>query len=271
MEINNLMFENYKVIAVTPAGRKKYLEILLPYILENRGIIDEYHLWVNTNNQSDIQYMEELSNQFTNFIKLVKLNVEASGNSTIRYFFRNCIEKNTIYIRIDDDICFIKDDAIVELLNFRIKHPEYFIIYANILNNSICNYINQRNGNIGFSQGTLTYNVFCDKGWKSGEFASFVHSQFLEDYQQHILDKYKYNCWILDEFERVSVNFITWLGQDFAEFNGIVDGETECPYYSTSHYIRVSTILVCNDSDLQLCKLLSRNFKKCFSSRFGSR
>jgi predicted O-linked N-acetylglucosamine transferase (SPINDLY family)/GT2 family glycosyltransferase len=221
------MFKNYRIIVVTPAGRKRYLEILLPYILRSREIIDEYHLWINTTNKSDINYMNDLAKKFPDFIKLISLNIEPSGNSTIRFFFQNCIDKDTIYIRIDDDICFLEKNAIKELLNFRIFNQNYFIIYANIINNSICSYVNQRKGSIGFSQGNTTYDVFCNTGWKSGEFASFIHSKFIEDNSKELLNKYQYSYWILSGFERVSVNFITWFGKDFAEFNGIIDGEDE--------------------------------------------
>ncbi len=217
------MFQNYKIVAVTPAGRQKYLEILVPYILKNRNIIDEYHLWVNTNNASDINYMQNLANVFPEFIKLFFLDIQPSGNETIRFFFQNCIERNTIYIRIDDDICFIERNAIDLLLKFRIENPSYFLVYANIINNSICSYISQKQGNLDFSKGNLTYNVFCERGWKSGEIASLIHSKFIKDYRNNLLNSYKYERWVLSDFERVSVNFITWFGKDFYEFNGIIE------------------------------------------------
>ena len=43
-----------KVISVTPAGRKIYLEILVPYLLKNRAYIAEHHFWLNTENREDI-------------------------------------------------------------------------------------------------------------------------------------------------------------------------------------------------------------------------
>ncbi|MEC4815135.1 MAG: glycosyltransferase, partial [Scytonema sp. PMC 1069.18] len=82
-------------------------------------------------------------------------------------------------------------------------------------------------GNLGFTQGKLTYNIFCEFGWKSGNFASFVHTKFIHDYYHDLLKKYKYERWILFNFERVSVNFITWFGREFAKFNGIVEGLDE--------------------------------------------
>ncbi|MBA3922196.1 MAG: hypothetical protein H0X31_11035, partial [Nostocaceae cyanobacterium] len=84
------MFENYKVVAVTPSGRQRYLEILIPYILKDKGIIDEYHLWVNTSDASDISYIESLQNKFPSFIKLVWSSLIPNGSATVYQFYQYC-------------------------------------------------------------------------------------------------------------------------------------------------------------------------------------
>ena len=53
------MLDTTRIVVVTPAGRKRYLEILFRYILKLRPIMDEYRLWVNTENNEDIEYMNE--------------------------------------------------------------------------------------------------------------------------------------------------------------------------------------------------------------------
>ena len=52
--------KTYKVVVCTPAGRKRYMEILFYYILKQKHIIDEYRIWVNTKNQDDINWFEKL-------------------------------------------------------------------------------------------------------------------------------------------------------------------------------------------------------------------
>ena len=64
------MINHKKVVVVTPAGRKRYLEILVHYILKEKNIIDKYVLWGNTRNQEDIEYMKYLTNKYKDFIYL---------------------------------------------------------------------------------------------------------------------------------------------------------------------------------------------------------
>jgi hypothetical protein len=52
---SNVLFNGKKVVVVTPAGRKQYLEILFKYILNLKSVITEYRLWVNTTNNDDIE------------------------------------------------------------------------------------------------------------------------------------------------------------------------------------------------------------------------
>ncbi len=214
------MFENYKIIATTPAGRQRYLEILLPYILKDRGIIDEYHLWVNTSNASDIKYIKSFQERFPDFIKLVWSPLTPNGSASVYPFYQYCIESNTIYIKIDDDICFIEDGAFERLLRFRVAHPEYFLVYPNIINNVICSHINQRLGNFSITTGICNYDPFCEQGWKSGIVAATIHSAFIEKLKEGSLNDYKYKQWILHQFERTSINFVAWFGEEFAKFNG---------------------------------------------------
>lgn len=221
------MFKNFKIVVITPAGRKRYLEILFPYIYRDKGLIDEYHLWVNTSTISDIKYIESLYKHFPNFVKLIYGNIEPNGSLSVYQFYDYCTENKTIYIKIDDDICFIEEGAIEELVKFRVANPQYFLVYANIVNNVLCSHLHQRMGMLTLSQGECTYDPFCDLGWKSEKIASYIHSNFLNNLKDCKLDNYKYKQWILHEFERTSINFISWFGKDFAEFDGKVCSDND--------------------------------------------
>ena len=47
------MYQNYKVVVNTAAGRRRYMQYLVPPIL-NADIVDRYDIWVNTRNMVDI-------------------------------------------------------------------------------------------------------------------------------------------------------------------------------------------------------------------------
>jgi hypothetical protein len=222
------MYQGKKIVVVTPAGRKAYLEILFKYILSLKSVVDEYRLWVNTTNKDDINYMIEFQSKNSEYVTLEYLphDINADSIKTIRHFFRNCCEPNTIYVRFDDDIvCMQGVDDFLNFLNFRISHPEYFLVYANIINNSIISHIHQRNGNLDLTCGIAGYACMDNIGWNNSNFAKNIHMQVIKNNCD--LSLYKMDNWILYHYERVSINCVSWFGEEFAQFHGTVHGDEE--------------------------------------------
>jgi glycosyltransferase involved in cell wall biosynthesis len=219
------MFGNYKVIAATPAGRRKYLELLLPYILRDRGLIDEYHLWVNTFNESDVTYIKHLESCFPDFIRLIWSNIPPNENATVDHFYSNCVSTKTLYIKIDDRICFIESGALHNLLTFRTQHPEYFLVSANIVNHAICSYIHRKLGIIGDGAGELNYDPLAEVGWQSSRIAARIHQEFIGHWENSSLRRYRYYQWVLNEFEPIAINFVCWFGEEFAKFVGHIENQ----------------------------------------------
>lgn len=221
-----------KKIIVTPAGRKRYLEILIEYLKKQKNDFDEYHLWVNTTNEEDINYMLKLESEIE-WVKTVKINEPINGNLSICKFFKEYTDSDTAYLRLDDDIVYIENDAIKEIFNFRINNPEYFLVYGNIINNSVITHIHQRIGAIPTQPfGLNQYACWQEHGtpamgWVDGNFASFVHENFITDLNNNDTNKYKFKKWILSEYQRVSINVISWLGSEFSNFNGEVGSDEE--------------------------------------------
>lgn len=221
------MYESYKIICTTPAGRRRYMKILAPYILKGikSGTIDEWHIWVNTKNVDDIFFLERLHQEFDR-IKLVpqpKKNI--NGNLSINDFFEYCIANDTIYIRFDDDIVWIENDFFEKFLDFRIKHKEYFLVFPLIINNAICTHILQQNG-------LLILNCYIkalasdDIGWKNPKFAKKLHGWFIELVKKKEVEKLHFG-YVPISLNRFSINCMAWFGKDFKIFNGIITGDDE--------------------------------------------
>lgn len=220
------MYRDYRIVVVTPSGRKRYLEILIPYVMRLAPIVDEYVMWVNTVNQDDIKYMQDMAASKPEFIKLLYTNVPIQGNSAICSFFKHHIDEKTIYIRFDDDIVYIDGiEQFKNFLDFRIDNPDYFIIYANILNNAMISHLHQRFGNIEFTNNTkVSYECLCPNGWNNPDFAVKLHENILTNG----IDKFRFNGkWVLYYNERVSINVICWFGSTFAKFSGEVGKDEE--------------------------------------------
>ena len=79
------MLDTTRIVVVTPAGRRRYLEILFRYILKLRPIMDEYRLWVNTENNEDIE--DDLHDKLLDLVrehdsKITKMNERKAAKRT---------------------------------------------------------------------------------------------------------------------------------------------------------------------------------------------
>lgn len=224
-----------KKIVVTPAGRKRYLEVLFLHMERehtNNGF-DEWHLWLNTNIQSDITYCQNLEKSHS-WIKTIQIEgiIEVS-NLNICKFFKFACDEDAVYIRLDDDIVFIEKGFFDKLYRYRIENPEPFLVYGNIINNAIISYLHQNNGLVNYPE-KLTYNCGDRVGWEMPFFAEAIHRAFIADVKAGNIDKWhnSFKEHVCKDFERVSINCIAWLGKTFAEFGGDVN-KCEEPWLSS--------------------------------------
>jgi hypothetical protein len=236
------MLDGYKIVSVTPAGRRRYIDVLAKYLLAERGLIDQHEWWVNTDSSEDIDYLQEITRENPDFFRIVPASSSAPTGGTrielhgdwccrISEWFPRAIASDTIYIRLDDDIVYIAPGAIYNLLRFRIDHPEPFLVYPCIINNSIISHILQRQGAIPLDQGRCDYDTW-GLGWKDGSFAELVHRTFLSALENDDMTDWGFDKWQLHYYERVSINCIVWFGHDFATFCGQV-GRDEEPFLTT--------------------------------------
>ncbi|HEX8280960.1 MAG TPA: hypothetical protein VF551_06265, partial [Chthoniobacterales bacterium] len=205
-----------RVITITPAGRKSYLEILAPYLLANRAHIDEHHFWVNTNSGTDIAYLESLAAQHPDFFKLKRRPVHDTWRlcDSIWHYFQDYVEDETVYIRFDDDICYIAPEAIPRLIACRVAERAPFLVFGNVVNNSICSYYQQERGLIPRNWGRVKKICKDRVGWKSGRFAARLHQLFLADVKQDRVARWELPRQLLPNYDRFSINVICWFGHD---------------------------------------------------------
>ncbi len=229
------MFNNYKIIVIVPAGRKKYMELELIYILKNQHIIDEYRIYVNTKNSSDKEWFEALKHENSDFITLnnsLLSNSNLGNNKAVNEIYKYCVEENTIYIKLDDDIVWIENDFFEELINFRIENPDPLIVFPNIINNSIIDYIHQSQGCLD-NMEIVSYNCLCPEGWANPKVAEKKHRKFIESVKNNDIQKYKFETHIPPSYERVSINCICWFGKEFKKFSGRIDNGNDEQWLSS--------------------------------------
>ena len=210
-----------KRIIVTPAGRMRYMSLLAAYLKEQRSFFDEWHIWQNTNNQEDIEYFKTLDAK----IIIPENNDPTQGNHNLNKFYPiDSFEENALYLKLDDDIVWMEPDFINKMFTIRQKNNSNFLIFANTINNSVCSHLHMRNNQITWND-VGGYNTFDSAFWSNPLVAESTHSTFLDNNDD--FTKFYLNDWYLHINERVSINAVTWRSEDFAVFQGIIDGEDE--------------------------------------------
>lgn len=215
-----------KRILVTPAGRERYLHVLFNNLVKLRSEFDEWHLWLNTEDEHDIKFIYSLSEK-NDFIKVVKNEIPVNGSLSIHHFFKHCVDKESFYLRLDDDIVYIKPGSIDNIFNKRQSNSDSFLLYGNTLNNVLMSHIQSRVGNFDSTFSTSSYNPLCGIAWSDGLFAEKIHRLFFYLFDKNKLEKLYIPNWIFFDYEWVSINVICWKGSDFALFGGVVDPDEE--------------------------------------------
>jgi hypothetical protein len=194
-----------------------------------RDIIDEYRFWVNTNNPNDIEYIHKTVRSNPSFFKADYLDdskPEWHGNRRVRLicnFFKKCVEKDTVYIRLDDDICWMMPGALKALIDYRIDHPEFFLVYPGIFNNG---YTAKIHASLNLMK--IPYSTFR-KWQREPKWGILHHEKLIESLQNNSVNDWKFNAHVITDYAQAPINCISWMGDEFAKFGGIV-ADAECDF-----------------------------------------
>ena len=219
------MYKNYKVVVNTAAGRRRYMQYLIPYIV-SCSYVDRYDIWVNTHNGADIEFFKQIAEKFPVVNLVWQPDGVVNGNASINAFYKACIESNTIYFKLDDDIVWMEPGLIERMVEFRVENPEYFLVSPLVINNSLSTYLLQLADKLRLDR---YYNADSSHPvlWKSGNFAGELHSWFIANYlktekweELHLGKK-------IMGMTRFSINAILWFGDEMKKFAGIVPGDDE--------------------------------------------
>ena len=219
------MLNNYKIICNTAAGRRRYMQYLIPFVVAN-DIVDRYDIWVNTTDKQDIAFFQILQKEFPKINLVYQPDGVVDGCRSISAFYRQCVEEDAIYFKLDDDIVWMEPDMIEKMVRFRIDNPDYFIVSPLVINNPICTYILQNTGKIKLNK-YYPAQVGHDILNQSSAFAAQLHEWFLtsqlpgKQYQNLYCGKRPI------ALNRFSINSILWFGSEMAKFGGIVTGDEE--------------------------------------------
>lgn len=206
-----------KVIIITPSGRKRYLILLLEHLKAQKSFFDEWHLWNNTRNKEDEDYLYTLEKQhdWIRVIDTPTISAYKGENRGINMFWNTyTFLDHVIYIRLDDDIIWLSPGFIQSMIQFKNKHDTTPVVVANTINNNYIAHFQQKTGRV--LQSVEPIDKLCIGNlWKSPELTHKLHEEFLEDRLSNTYDKWKINDVVVDNYLRVSINALAFDGSIF--------------------------------------------------------
>jgi hypothetical protein len=233
------MFNGHRVIVCVPSGRYRYLRVLLPYLLADRfaGIIDEIRLWVNTDVATDLEYFVRMEQKFPKVKRylaegqLNKVLYDARRehyqyNDSIYRFYRGCTDTNSIYVKVDDDICYVHDDFFKNMLTQVLAREKLnYACVGNVFNIPHITKILQDRGTIADKLGHSTGDPRCPVACTNGEFAAYIHKQFLDVVEVNDVESLYFENTYVTGRQRIGV--MGWTGRNFSPFGGNVGPRDE--------------------------------------------
>ncbi|KAL9091493.1 MAG: hypothetical protein Q9165_004879 [Trypethelium subeluteriae] len=125
--------DNFPIVAVVFYGRRQFVDILDCYLqrnlARNGGYLDEVVFAVHTQNEDDIDWLNRVVERTPGYRTT---DVRSSNYGQI--WEDHLADPGTLYIKLDDDITYIHDDAIPHLVQTLQAHPESYAITANAIN-----------------------------------------------------------------------------------------------------------------------------------------
>lgn len=224
------MIKGTKVIAFTPCGRKRYMDLLLAHVNREheKGVIDEWVLFDNPYASSDRGYADFLAAKF-DWVKVLKHPREVRMSATIYDCYQYLTEKDCVYVRLDDDLIYLEESAITTLVEFRLANPEPFLVYPTIIGNTRTSYQLQQHELIPIEFGRVG-DILCDPmAWTNQNFIYSLHDKALNSIDAGtLLEDFTLPSAVkLSEMDgNISINSFAILGKDMVECRVSADEET---------------------------------------------
>ena len=227
IKITETITNDYKVVVAIPAGRKRYMELLLPQLLREEELIDEIRFCVNTNVAEDLEWMKAQVAANPKITIDGRLGEQPYDAYALRGFWDGLQDPKTIYIRVDDDVLWIQPGFIKSQLDFRVNNPEYLFVYPNLINNCITDHLHMKMGLLDLGEKRIGYDYYDNVGLSDPWVAEKKHRDFLEHIHANRLDEYRFHKWVLTENEKMSINSLCWFGRDLVGIQVAPDEETQ--------------------------------------------
>lgn len=237
------MIDGHKVACWTPFGRERTVSLLVKYMERDvkRGIVDEYLIYMNTDDDqtSDRAYGYALAEQH-DWIRIIERPERHPGpkQRSTGYFYRYATDPETVYVRFDDDVVFVDESAVENLVRARLQMPAPTAVFPVIFNNAIVSHFLQACGKVPMEWGAVTPYCMDPTGWANGPFAVKLHELLLDHIEAGtVAELYLYQDFPIQPGTQFSVSCFASLGSMYAGLDhpGVLIPDEEESWHTIHH------------------------------------
>ncbi len=241
-----MTYDGRPVIAFTPFGRERTVSVLLPYLQREheQGLLDQWWLCLNTDPDqvSDLAYAYSLARDYPWIRALdrpAQLPRMTPKQRNTGYFYRYMTDPAAVYVRFDDDIVYLHEKALHNLVKSKTEMGAAILAsFPIIWNNAIISWYGQQLGIIPREYGQVG-SPFCmdPVGWADGEFGLRIHALLLDLIGAGTPEKaFFYQDLPLAPRQQFSVSCFAVEGRDYNALNppGVLDYPEE-EHWHTVH------------------------------------
>jgi hypothetical protein len=210
----------YRIVAVTPAGRERYLRLLAHYIMADESIA-QWQLWDNCRDPRDRACLDELAARHPGKISVVRLPVADGTMRAINHFYPTLTDPQTFYLKLDDDVVYLPPDFGRSMLRRALPERGKYAWWSPlVINNALCSWLLKYQSRLRID-ADLTAQASCVHGWRSPQFALALHRAFLEAARGGRLGELEVPSYALN-LARFSINCLGMFGRDIAALGGLL-------------------------------------------------
>lgn len=254
-----------RVIGVLFCCRRRYSEILLPYLqrmlVTNGGVVDRFLVFEYGTDGDDPLYPQYVGG-LPGFSLISQQHcrvTDSEGKFVCAYSTLSMIDPHALYLKLDDDLLYVAEDAVLSLLETKLSDPNVLFVHGNGFNHMHASYVRDRIVHSlsehahGDSGDTKHY---YDRSWMSAQFANEDHAlltSVLLSGGEAAAEQFKYHGYFrLDEcrcshpqpgngycsrsgYYRTSINFILFALADIRDHMDLIAMNDEIAFSVLIH------------------------------------
>jgi hypothetical protein len=208
----------HRIVAITPAGRRQYLEILDHYIRGDDAIV-EWRLYDNCRNAEDRAYLSQLAAANPK-ARLFEVAGADGTNRSINSIYTQCREPDVFYIKMDDDIVYLDPGFASRMYAAAMRDPDGPVWWSPlVINNAICSFLIKHTSGMRID-APLSAQASCSIGWRDPRFAEAMHTAFTGALAQGVEARFHCPDTTISG-GRFSINCIGFFGRTVAELGNV--------------------------------------------------